>query len=312
MIMPELQYNAPGEGNTRFGFNGKENDDEVKGKGNALDFGARIYDARIGRWLSLDPEMSKYPYASPYNFALNNPIVLIDPDGGSVDDSKLIITQKSKTEIQVSGEITIKIAVVNLTNKPININHLTSQANNMFGGTIVHVGPMNLDEKGNYDPAGKTVTITGSVKVNIEITEIKSSVNAVSDKTDHIMIIANEIDETVRSDDNQIVEPAGIAELGGTVSAIEGKSLNGKKDNDAHLLGHELGHNMSLNPKDGTLMDKDKWTSNETTASQKGQMVFEIINDKYAEKFRNKKNISSSPVDNKDAANKFIRKNGIK
>ena len=31
------------------GFNGKENDDEIKGVGNSLDFGARMYDSRLGR-----------------------------------------------------------------------------------------------------------------------------------------------------------------------------------------------------------------------------------------------------------------------
>ena len=38
----------------RFGFNGKENDNEVKGAGNSVDFGARIYDSRLGRWMSVD------------------------------------------------------------------------------------------------------------------------------------------------------------------------------------------------------------------------------------------------------------------
>jgi RHS repeat-associated protein len=64
-----------------FSFNGKEKDDEVKGDGNSLDFGARIYDSRLGRWLSLDPLQAKYPMFSPYHFVANNPIVFIDPDG---------------------------------------------------------------------------------------------------------------------------------------------------------------------------------------------------------------------------------------
>ncbi len=38
----------------RYGFNGKEKDDEVKGEGNSLDFGARMYDSRLGRFLSID------------------------------------------------------------------------------------------------------------------------------------------------------------------------------------------------------------------------------------------------------------------
>jgi len=65
----------------RYGFNGKEKDDEVKGSGNSLDYGARIYDPRLGRWLAVDPLAVKYPFASPYNFALNTPIQAKDPDG---------------------------------------------------------------------------------------------------------------------------------------------------------------------------------------------------------------------------------------
>ncbi len=68
----------------RYGFNGKENDNEVKGSGNSYDFGARIYDPRIGRWLSLDPLQAKYPELSPYNFVANNPILFIDADGREI------------------------------------------------------------------------------------------------------------------------------------------------------------------------------------------------------------------------------------
>jgi RHS repeat-associated protein len=68
-------------GNYRYGFNGKENDNEVKGQGNQVDFGARIYDSRLGKWLSLDPLRSKFAGWSPYNFCYNSPISVVDPDG---------------------------------------------------------------------------------------------------------------------------------------------------------------------------------------------------------------------------------------
>ena len=85
------RYNAPISGQEalfdtsyRFGFNGKESDSEVKGEGNSLDFGARLYDSRLGRWLSLDPLLTKYPTHSPYNFVLNTPIIAVDSDGERV------------------------------------------------------------------------------------------------------------------------------------------------------------------------------------------------------------------------------------
>lgn len=71
-------------GNTpeyRYGFNGMEKDDELKGAGNSYDFGARMLDPRIGRWLSRDPHESSYPMMSPYVAFNNNPLFFVDPDG---------------------------------------------------------------------------------------------------------------------------------------------------------------------------------------------------------------------------------------
>jgi RHS repeat-associated protein len=65
----------------RFGFNGKEKDNEIKGTGNSLDFGARIYDSRLGRWFSVDPWHYKYVWQSSYAYYRNNPISTIDYKG---------------------------------------------------------------------------------------------------------------------------------------------------------------------------------------------------------------------------------------
>jgi len=56
-------------------------DNELKGEGNSLDFGARFYDPRYGKFLSLDPLYNKYPNISPYAAFANNPVIYIDPDG---------------------------------------------------------------------------------------------------------------------------------------------------------------------------------------------------------------------------------------
>jgi RHS repeat-associated protein len=68
-------------GNYRFGFNGKEQDNEVKGVGNSINYGMRVYDPRIGKFTSLDPLAVNYPFYSPYQFAGNKPIWAIDLDG---------------------------------------------------------------------------------------------------------------------------------------------------------------------------------------------------------------------------------------
>ncbi|GAB5466295.1 MAG: hypothetical protein Kapaf2KO_17310 [Candidatus Kapaibacteriales bacterium] len=65
----------------RYGFNGMERDGELKGASNSYDFGARIYDPRVGRFLSLDPLAKEYPSLSDYAFLANMPIRDIDVDG---------------------------------------------------------------------------------------------------------------------------------------------------------------------------------------------------------------------------------------
>ena len=65
----------------RYGFQGQEKDDEVKGEGNSLNFTYRMYDSRVGRFLSLDPLAPQYPHNSPYTFAENNIIQFIELEG---------------------------------------------------------------------------------------------------------------------------------------------------------------------------------------------------------------------------------------
>ena len=79
MGMPGREYTA-GSG-YRYGFNGKEKSDEVYGDGNSYDYGARMYDSRVGRWLSADPRKDKYTSWSPFHFGFDNPITTIDPNG---------------------------------------------------------------------------------------------------------------------------------------------------------------------------------------------------------------------------------------
>lgn len=65
----------------RYGFNGKEKSDEIEGEGNAYDYGFRIYNSKLGRFLSVDPLTKGYPMLTPYQYASNRPIDGIDLDG---------------------------------------------------------------------------------------------------------------------------------------------------------------------------------------------------------------------------------------
>jgi RHS repeat-associated protein len=66
----------------RYGFNGKEKDDEGMGGGSqTYDYGFRIYNPSLAKFLSVDPLSNTYPWYTPYQFAGNNPIKFIDLDG---------------------------------------------------------------------------------------------------------------------------------------------------------------------------------------------------------------------------------------
>lgn len=103
-----------------------EKDNEVAGQGNSVNFGARILDPRLGRWLSLDPLMAKYPNLTPYNFCANSPILFLDYNGEDlivggtpeerakgIEDLRSLLSDENKSRLKVAddGTVTIDLTV---------------------------------------------------------------------------------------------------------------------------------------------------------------------------------------------------------
>jgi RHS repeat-associated protein len=78
MQMPGRNGNS---GEYRYGFQGQEKDDEIKGEGNSVNYKYRMHDPRIGRFFAVDPLARKYPFYSPYAFSGNQVIHMIELEG---------------------------------------------------------------------------------------------------------------------------------------------------------------------------------------------------------------------------------------
>ena len=65
----------------RYGFQGQEMDDEIKATGHLFNYTFRMYDPRLGRFLSLDPLSNSFPWNAPYAFSENRVIDAIELEG---------------------------------------------------------------------------------------------------------------------------------------------------------------------------------------------------------------------------------------
>lgn len=74
-------YSSFFEGSYRYGFQGQEHDDEIKGKGNSVNYQYRMHDPRLGRFFAVDPLANDYPFYSPYSFSGNQVIFTFELEG---------------------------------------------------------------------------------------------------------------------------------------------------------------------------------------------------------------------------------------
>ncbi|MFN8393777.1 MAG: RHS repeat-associated core domain-containing protein [Bacteroidia bacterium] len=106
MEMPGAVY----QGDYRYGFQGQERDDEIRGAGMSYNYEYRMHDPRVGRFLSVDPLAAKYPWNSSYAFSENRVIDAIELEG---KEAEKITTKDDAGNTLI--QITVDVKVANAT-----------------------------------------------------------------------------------------------------------------------------------------------------------------------------------------------------
>jgi len=242
--MPGRIFNL---GGYRYGFNGKENDNEVKGPGNSIDFGERIYDPRIGKFLSVDASERNYPSISPYAFSFNNPVLYNDPDGNDPiitvksSNSKLI---KGVTVINIVIDVTLKGKIVSNTSNRNFDGRMTAAQTNINGGKILSgTGTVNSQEMFKFDGKGGTFSKPSKVQINYTINvnvdfESTNNINGIT-KGDDVVLFQDNLSKFTTNTKAQ-----GINTHVGVAGAIP--DTKGRAKRDAHTALHETMHTYGL------------------------------------------------------------------
>ena len=237
MLVPNRNYQSP---EYRYGFQGQEKDDEIKGPGNSLNYTFRMHDPRVGRFLSLDPLSKKYPWNSSYAFSENRVI-----DGVELEGLEFTIsTTYKKVLVNAKFKVLYSKKVSSVVQDYL-LKRVAKEFNKVFSRKINEKRPLEgnftYTKVHNLKPDDFSITLLSSKEFNNYIKENDPETYKKFDgNTDHLRGVSSE------TGGNSIILNIGNLEMeknfdGSIDEELTGIEFSERFDEILHEIGHLLG-----------------------------------------------------------------------
>jgi RHS repeat-associated protein len=268
-------------GDYRYGFQGQETDDEVTGSESHVSYKYRMHDARLGRFLSLDPLAPEYAHNSPYAFSENRVIDAVELEGR---EARIVVTKINKREKATAIKIVVDVQVLqsaNLSATPAQqtqyLADIKTQFESSYGGEV-RVGlfrrKVKIEVEVNYEQGNASDPFTLRLQEDLGLEHVGIT-EKIGDTQNNYVQVQSGPDRNPRKQAQ--TQERSRAQIGST---------------GAHELGHTLGLRHRLNLFARNLMSRNESPNRSSQGqsrlrrNQKRRAVRQVLKDTNRGKLR--------------------------